>query len=276
MRIWKAHAYGNDFLLMSAAEVAAQGHARAAWPLLARAVCARHTGIGADGLMLFRDEGEGGSEGVRMDLLNADGSYSELSGNGIRCLAALIVHQARAAGQTPDVVVIHTDAGVKTLTPVGYDAPTRRATFRAAMGRPERLREVTLDVAGERVRAAALTMGNPQCILLDQPMTEERLHKFGPALQQHPEFPDAVNVEIIQVDAPETVRILIWERGVGPTESSGTGSCASAVAAAAFAGAARSTEVIAPGGSQRVEWTADGEVYLTGWAQLVLEGEWMP
>jgi diaminopimelate epimerase len=173
-------------------------------------------------------------------------------------------------------VIIHTDAGVKTLTPVSYDERSKQVTFRAAMGRPERLREVTLDVAGERVRAATLMMGNPQCILLDQPMTEERLHKFGPALQWHPAFPDAVNVEIIQVEPPDTVRILIWERGVGPTESSGTGSCASAVAAAAFAGAPRSTDVMAPGGTQRVEWTSDGEVFLTGWAQVVLDGEWMP
>jgi diaminopimelate epimerase len=209
-------------------------------------------------------------------LLNADGSYSELSGNGIRCLAALIVHNARKAGKTPETVIIHTDAGVKTLTPVSYDERSKQVTFRAAMGRPERLREVTLDVAGERVRAATMMMGNPQCILLDQPMTEERLHKFGPALQRHPEFPDAVNVEIIRVEPPDKVRILIWERGVGPTESSGTGSCASAVAAAAFAGAPRSTDVIAPGGTQRVEWTSDGEVFLTGWAQVVLDGEWMP
>jgi diaminopimelate epimerase len=102
------------------------------------------------------------------------------------------------------------------------------------------------------------------------------LHKFGPALQRHPEFPAGVNVEIIRVESPERVRILIWERGVGPTESSGTGSCASAVAAAAFAGAARVVDVVAPGGSQRVEWTLDNGVYLTGWAQLLFDGQWLP
>lgn len=269
MKIWKAHAYGNDFLFMRAEDVDARGGDRAA---LARAVCARHTGIGADGLMLFREDGDA----VRMDLLNADGSYSELSGNGIRCLGALRAHQARSEGRPVEAIRIATDAGLKVLTPVAYEASTRKATFRAAMGKPEQLREVTLEVAGEQVRAATLLMGNPQCILLDQPLTEARLHTFGPALQQHPAFPQQVNVEIIRVEPPDRVRILIWERGVGPTESSGTGSCASAVAAAAFAGAPRSTEVIAPGGSQRVEWTSDGEVFLTGWAQLVLDGEWMP
>ena len=87
-------------------------------------------------------------------------------------------------------------------------------------------------------------------------------------------FPDRTNVEFVQVDAPDTLRILIWERGVGPTSSSGTGSCGSLVAAASFGGAARDAEVIAPGGSQRVEWRDDG-VYLSGWAEVLFEGEWL-
>jgi diaminopimelate epimerase len=269
MRIWKGHAYGNDFLMVRAEEVAARGTAP---ETLARQVCARHTGLGADGLILFGED----EDGYRFDLLNPDGSYAELSGNGVRCLAALIAHHANGAAASVGEVVIHTDAGPKILTPLAHDELDRRTTFRAAMGRPEHLRELTLDVAGEKVRVAAMTMGNPQCILLDQPLTLERLHKFGPALQKHPEFPAGVNVEIIKVEQPNTVRILIWERGVGPTESSGTGSCASAVAAATYAGADRVVDVIAPGGSQRVEWTADHEVFLTGWAQLLFEGQWLP
>jgi diaminopimelate epimerase len=270
MRIWKGHAYGNDFLMVRAEEVAARGTEPAT---LAKQVCSRHTGIGADGLILFRDEPGGGT---RFDLLNPDGSYAELSGNGVRCLAALVTHHGGGSKANVGEVVIHTDAGPKTLTPLAHDELDRRTTFRAAMGKPGNLRELTLDVAGERIRVAALSMGNPQCILLDQPMTQERLHKFGPALQTHPEFPNGVNVEIIKVVRPEEIRILIWERGVGPTESSGTGSCASAVAAAAYAGAARVVDIIAPGGSQRVEWTDDYEVFLTGWAQLLFDGQWLP
>ncbi len=269
MRIWKGHAYGNDFLMVRGDEVEARGADPVAF---AKQVCARHTGIGADGLILFRDD----TDGVQFSLLNADGSHSELSGNSVRCLAALVAHHARGARASVGPVIIHTEAGPKTLTPLAHDELDRRTTFRAAMGKPAHLRALTLDVAGESIRVAALSMGNPQCILLDQPLTEERLHKFGPALQHHPEFPAGVNVEIIQVESPDRVRILIWERGVGPTESSGTGSCASAVAAAAYAGAARVTDVIAPGGQQRVEWTEDNEVYLTGWAQLLFEGQWMP
>jgi diaminopimelate epimerase len=118
-------------------------------------------------------------------------------------------------------------------------------------------------------------MGNPQCILLDQPFTLQALQRFGPALQTHSEFPAGVNVEILAVDDPRRIRILIWERGVGPTQSSGTGSCASAVAAITHAGAQRAVDVVAPGGTQRVEWAADDEVYLTGWAEIVLDGQWL-
>ncbi len=269
MRIWKGHAYGNDFLMVRAEEVAARGTEPAT---LAQQVCSRHRGLGADGLILFRDE----EDGTRFDLLNPDGSYAELSGNGVRCLAALIAHHNGGAAASVGAVVIHTDAGAKILTPLAHDELDRRTTFRAAMGRPEHLRELRLDVAGEKIRVAALTMGNPQCILLDQPLTTERLHKFGPALQKHPEFPAGVNVEIIKVESPDVVRILIWERGVGPTESSGTGSCASAIAAASFAGAGRVADIIAPGGSQRVGWAPGNEVYLTGWAQLLFDGQWLP
>src|SRR6185503_19264832 len=96
---------------------------------------------------------------------------------------------------------------------------------------------------------------------------------LGPALATHAMFPEGTNVEFVEVEAPDRIQILIWERGVGPTTSSGTGASASAVAAAAHGGAARSLDVVAPGGTQRVEWLDDG-IYLTGWAELVSENEW--
>lgn len=268
MRVWKGHAYGNDFLMVRADEVEARG----ADPItLARQTCARHTGIGADGLILFREE----ADGVRMRLINPDGSHAEVSGNGVRCLAAVVAHASRGVTAGVATVVVQTDAGPKTLTPVAHDELERRTIFRAAMGRPTGMRLLDLEVGGVRAKAAALNMGNPQCLLLDQPLTRERLHLFGPALQQHPEFPAGVNVEIVALESPTRVQILIWERGVGPTESSGTGSCASAVAAMAYLGASRAVDVVAPGGEQRVEWADDDEVYLTGWAEVVLDGQWL-
>jgi diaminopimelate epimerase len=117
-------------------------------------------------------------------------------------------------------------------------------------------------------------MGNPQCIVLGPLPDAARFHRISPLLSTHATFPAGTNVEFAHVEAPDRVRILIWERGVGPTTSSGTGSSASAVAAAAHGGASREVDVIAPGGTQRVEWRSDG-VYLTGWAEVVMEGHWI-
>ncbi len=259
--IIKAHAYGNDFLYVE--ERHAQGRDRVG---LARAMCERHTGIGADGLILYRLV----PGGAAMSLLNADGSDSEVSGNGVRGLAAVLldVHGLAPADQT---VVIRTDAGEKRLLALGRE--DARVTFRAAMGAPTTPREETLEVLGEPLRVVVLRVGNPQCVRLESPLDERRMRHLGPALEHHPAFPEGTNVEFASVEAPDRVRILIWERGVGPTSASGTGACAAAVAAAAFGGADRDVSVVSPGGTQRVEWREDG-IFLTGWAEVVLRGEW--
>ena len=260
VRVVKAHAYGNDFLCVPAADVHAglQG--------LARAMCHRHRGIGADGVLVY----ELRDQGATMRLMNADGSVSELSGNGMRCLAALVARtQSLHKGAT---ITIDTDAGKKTLELLAHDR--ERYTFRASMGQPVELRETSITVAGETVTASVLRMGNPQCVVLGPLPGNERFERLGPALSTHPMFPAGTNVEFAQVDARDRLRILIWERGVGPTSSSGTGSSAAAVVAAAHGGASRALDVIAPGGTQRVEWHEDG-VYLTGWAEVVFEGQWL-
>jgi diaminopimelate epimerase len=149
-----------------------------------------------------------------------------------------------------------------------------RYTFRAAMGQPTNLRQSSIAVMGEQVTASLLEVGNPQCVVLGPLPDLDRFNRLGPTLSTHPMFPAGTNVEFAEVEAADRVRILIWERGVGPTTSSGTGSSASAVAAAAHGGAARSIDVVAPGGTQRVEWREDG-VHLTGWAEVVLEGYWL-
>jgi diaminopimelate epimerase len=204
-----------------------------------------------------------------MHLLNADGSYSEISGNGVRCLAAWIARQSR---MKPGAVLdVSTDAGVKHLELL--EIAGARYSFRAAMGHPEEIARETLDVGGTSVDAVTLRVGNPQCVVLGE-VSEERLHSIAAPLAVHPRFPAGTNVELATVEAPDRVRILIWERGVGPTEASGTGACASAVAAIQFGGADRDVQVVAPGGTQRVEWTDEG-LFLTGWAEVLLEAQWL-
>ena len=257
--IVKGHAYGNDFLLIPESDVGGRD-----LPALARAMCSRNEGIGADGLMVYAL----GSSAVRMRLFNADGSGSEVSGNGIRCLAALFVRENPGSRQ----ITIETPAGRKVLELQDESGDT--LTFRASMGMPQDVRPIELVAAGEKVQAVALSVGNPQCVLLDEPLLESRLHALGPAIEHHPKFPDRTNVSFVKIETPHRIRMLIWERGVGPTQASGTGACGAAVAAASYGGASRDIEVIAPGGSQRVEWLDDG-MYLTGWARLVFEGRWL-
>jgi diaminopimelate epimerase len=257
----KGHAYGNDFLLVP------ETAARADRADLARAMCHRHHGIGADGLIVYGRT----DRGATMDLYNADGSPSELSGNGLRCLAALV---ARDDGLAPGArVAVATAAGPKTLDLLAAEGI--RYSFRAALGVPAGIHQETLEAAGEVLTATVLSMGNPQCVVLGPLPDEARFHRLGAALATHPEFPAGTNVEFADVEAPDCVRILIWERGVGPTTASGTGASASAVAAAAHGGAGRSVAVVSPGGTQHVDWREDG-VYLTGWAELVFDGRWRP
>lgn len=261
MNFVKSHAFGNDFLLLHRRELRREEDLSA----LARAVCDRHRGLGADGLIVYdMDEGR-----ASMRLLNADGSRSEVSGNGLRCLAASIARDTRLTRGT--TIDIDTEAGAKRLELLNEVGG--RYTFRAAMGQPEQVTRARISVGGEQVDAITLRVGNPQCVVLGD-VTETRLHTLAAALAVHPHFPEGTNVELATVEAADRVRILIWERGVGPTEASGTGACAAAVAAIQYGGAGRDVEVEAPGGTQRVEWREDG-LYLTGWAEVVAEARWL-
>jgi diaminopimelate epimerase len=258
-RVVKAHAYGNDFLLLSADDSAADP------AMVAQKLCHRHLGIGADGLIVF----ETGPGSATMRLWNADGSPSELSGNGLRCLAALVAREQHLGPGAR--LTVATGAGPKTLEVLQADGASYE--FRTQMGHPTNLQQVEIEIDGERVTASVLGMGNPQCVVLGPLPGQARFEVLGPALSTHRRFPAGTNVEFAHIEAPDRVRILIWERGVGPTASSGTGTAASAVAAIAHGGANRRLTVVAPGGSQTVEWTADG-ITLTGWATVLLDGVW--
>ena len=262
MNLVKAHAFGNDFLLIERGELPPGTDVAH----LARAVCDRHRGIGADGLIIF--DLDPASRGTRasMRLLNADGSASEISGNGLRCLAAWL-----ARGAAGEMYEVDTDAGRKRLELLRQEGS--RLTFRAAMGQPEDLRQERLAVGSTGVDVVTMRVGNPQCVVLGA-VTTERLHGLAASLAVHPRFPAGTNVELVQVEAPDRIRILIWERGVGPTEASGTGACASAAAAIRYGGASHDVHVQSPGGTQRVEWRDDG-LYLTGWAEIVGEVRWV-
>ena len=208
MNFTKAHAYGNDFLYVLAVD------ARNVPPdALARELCDRHTGAGADGLILYAPlaaSARSASKGASMRLLNADGSPSEVSGNGVRGLAAILLRSDPGDGGE---ATIETVAGDKHLVRTGRDGP--RQMFRAAMGQPREIEQRDLVAGGELVRIVSLNVGNPQCLVLGPIPDEERFRRVGAALEHHPAFPEGTNVEFVHVQAPDRVAIRIWERGVG-------------------------------------------------------------
>ena len=264
----KAHACGNDFLIVEAEQVA--GHDLAQ---IARELCSRTAGVGADGVEYLTSISE--REG-RICLHNADGSHGEISGNGTRCVAAWLAYQA---GLRPgDEVRIETDAGPRVCRLEGANGVEFR--FRTAMGVPQVQRAEVMLKDGLSVRGAVVSTGNPHFVV---PVADETFsvgrrswQEVGTAICTHPDFPAGTNVEFVRRVAEDLIEIRIYERGVGPTSSSGTGTSASAAAMIALEGAPRRLHVRAPGGEQLVEWPRlSEELRLTGPAVIVARGQWL-
>jgi diaminopimelate epimerase len=265
----KAHACGNDFLIVT--EEAAADHD---WVNLTRRLCDRHTGIGADGVEFFAWTGPNSGH---IRLQNADGSIAEISGNGTRCVAAWM---ALARGSKPgDELEIATDAGPRVchVNELKTDGEFR-VEVTAGMGVPSFApRAVTL-ADGIVVAGVEVSTGNPHFVIVvdnaDFSVAGKAWQEIGAAICPHPNFPHQTNVEFLRIISPAEIKIRIFERGVGPTTSSGTGSSAAATAAIALGLAKSPLTVVAPGGAQTIAWSGPGtELYLTGPATLIARGE---
>lgn len=260
-RFTKAHACGNDFLIV-------EGKAK---PKLAIQLCARNTGVGADGVEFFEWTGD---RSGRIRLVNADGSVAEISGNGTRCVAAWVAYQKRL--KKGDAVRLETDAGLRICRVVKVKG--RDFEFAQSMGVPTiEDKKLTLQ-DGTKVAGVTVWTGNPHFVVFvdnDEFRTHKRTwQELGREICFHADFPGQTNVEFVRIVDPECIEIRIFERGVGPTSSSGTGTCASASAAISWHGSNSRLVVRAPGGEQRVEWDGEGEeIMLTGPARLIAEGE---
>ncbi len=261
MRFAKAHACGNDFLIV-------EGPCN---PELAKRLCERHTGIGADGVEFLEITG---ARSGRIRLANADGSIAEISGNGTRCVAAWMAHQSNAA--PGDTFALETDAGRRVCTIVSVEK--NRFQIAVGMGVPE-VSQAQVTLADKTlVYGIHVSMGNPHFVIV---VHDENFRAHSRGWQElgrevcfHKQFPQQTNVEFVRMIHAGEVEIRIFERGVGPTSSSGTGTCASAAAAIACCGAKSPLTVHAPGGSQCVEWAGTGsEMILTGPAELIAAGE---
>ena len=236
---------------------------------LSRRLCARHTGVGADGIE-FVDRREDGSLFLR--LFNADGSEAELSGNGTRCVAAwLAMHEGR------ETVEFGTHGGVRRCRVVGREG--RIWSIESAMGVPRVMRRsIRLDGVEPVIEGAMVHVGNPHFVLF--PEREDfgshgtTWETLGERISGDPMFRFGTNVEFVRILGPDRIAFRIFERGCGPTLSSGTGTCASAAAAMVLRDTARALTAEAPGGVQQVRWE-DGaaEMLLTGPAEIVCTGE---
>jgi diaminopimelate epimerase len=227
----KAHACGNDFLIVH------EKYAGLHRDELARYLCDRHTGIGADGVEWVEEVGHA----VRAILSNADGSIAEISGNGTRCIA-----------------------GAKNCHILKHEG--RIFQVETAMGTPA-IDKFTL----RKHEGVRVSIGNPHFVLFVDQFPDD-WEKTGAQLAVDPAFPEGTNVEFVQITDTNAIEFRIYERGAGPTLSSGTGSCASAVAAMAIRDMPHDLRVIAPGGEQRVRW--ENEIlYLTGMAEIIASGE---
>ena len=280
MRFTKAHGLGNDFLLATPAA----GLSPAAAGVLARRICDRHTGVGADGLILLGVAQSDPAE-ARFRIFNADGSEAEISGNGLRCAAAFLtwcgavkspgILFRTAAGDRPAEVLaargplfeVRIGLGVPGLGP--KDIPFDDGTG------PERVSDYPLFVVDRTIPITCVSLGNPHCSLfVDEFPAPGEWRAVGAEIETHPFFPRRTNVEFIRVLARDEIEVRFWERGVGETLASGTGSAAAAVAAMLKGLVERTVTVRTAMGSLKVEWPEGGEVFQTGPAEIVFSGDY--
>lgn len=249
------HGAGNDFIVFDPEEVGGED-----LPALARLVCDRHFGVGADGILIPTPSDVAD---LRMVYLNSDGSSAEMCGNGLRCLARYARDRDLVSR---DVLTVETGAGIKNIE-LRDDGSSR-----VEMGPP---------VVGEELelhgfRFLRVSLGNPHAVAFlgsEAEVNGLELRPAGASVEKDPTFPEGTNVEFAYARSGSEVRMRIWERGAGETLASGSGSCATAVAAIHLGLAKSLVNVALDGGVVMVEWAHEGEsVYMTGPAEYVCEG----
>lgn len=278
MNFTKMHGAGNDFVLVDGRDMDQD------WSALSIAMCDRHYGIGADGILVVANSKVAD---VKMRMLNPDGSESEMCGNGIRCFTKFLIDEALTEGREQ----------LKVETPAGIHLATARrgkngdiASVRVGMGRPTTrpqdipvatvgqgpIQDYPLVVEGQTIPVTCVSMGNPHAVaFVSEPVKTWPLERFGPIVEHHDFFPRRVNFEIVNVKDKGHVDARVWERGAGITLACGSGACAIAVAGWLQGRTGESVEINLPGGTLRVEWNGIDEVWLEGPAETVFKGDWL-
>lgn len=277
MKFTKAHGLGNDFILVSEADVPAE------WAGWAIRLCDRNRGIGGDGILIVGIDAE--RNVARMKLLNPDGSHGEISGNGVRCVAAYAFSRGLLpASHTvvpppgPRPVVVERTGENRFLVDTNLGIPGLAAEqVPVAFGALDTVVEQELNVEGEIVRVTCCSMGNPHtAVFVTEAEAEAAMLRLGPKIENHPLFPNRTNVEFITPVSRRELRVRFWERGVGVTLASGTGSASALVASVLTGRSDREVTVHCPGGDLTESWSENsGPLLQRGPVEIVFEGLWL-
>jgi len=276
MRFTKMHGTGNDFVIMDVRATSIDQPTP-----LARAICDRRRGVGADGLILIAHAEQAAA---RMHIYNADGSRAQMCGNGLRCVAKYLFDRRFATGAS---FAIETDDGVKTAKcDIEADKVVR---VRIDVGKPRfemtdsevlpdggEMIDREIDVGPRPWTMTCVSMGNPHAVMFVDSLDSVALQVHGPAIEHHVLFPQRINVHFVQVLDDANAKVLTWERGSGATQACGTGMSAVCAAGARTGRTRRRLTTFVPGGRLDLEWTADDHMFLTGDAVEVFTGEWCP
>lgn len=277
MDFFKYEATGNDFIILDATS----GEAPPT-PQAVRDLCARHTGIGADGVLVVAPSS---LADIRMRVFNADGSESGMCGNGVRAVVLFAFDNGLLAGEMAEgrTVAVETNTGVRDVTCLGRSSGV--PMFRVDMGAPSYTRgalgiegpenEEAVGVPvvspdGYALEGTCVSMGNPHCVFFVDDVASYPVSLIGPAVENDALFPGRTNVEFVEVMGDGALRVRVWERGVGETMACGTGACAAVVAAYLNGLTKRSAAVTLPGGQLDIRW--DGNVFMAGPARRVFNG----
>ncbi len=275
MKFTKMHGWGNDYVSVNCFEETVENPSEAA-----RYLSDRHTGIGSDGLILICPSDTADFE---MRMYNADGSRSEMCGNGIRCVGKYVYDHGLTEKTS---ISVETLGGIKYLDLTVEDG--QAVLIRVDMGEPElradhipvvreaeeRVINEAVTVDGREYRMTGVSMGNPHAVVFLEDIKGLDIEKIGPKFENHERFPNRINTEFVRVIDRETIEMRVWERGSGETMACGTGACAAAVASILNGLAERRVTVRLLGGDLLIEWDQEtGKVYMTGPAVTVFEGE---
>jgi diaminopimelate epimerase len=284
MTFTKLQGTGNDFIFIDARNVERD------WPALAREICHRYIGAGADGLILVATSN---TASLRMRLFNSDGSEAEVSGNGLRCFAKYVIDRQMVKGPN---LTVETISGIRSIeatisggkvihAKVNMGKPRFKAEdIPVLINKPKKGRgevdiipilDYPLTIDGRALTLSFVSMGNPHAIyFLSQPVADFPLAAVGPQVENHHLFPERVNFEIARILTRNKIEARVWERGAGETLSCGSGACAIAVIGRIKGYIDDEVDIMLEGGNLTVGWNGVGEVYLSGPVEEVFTGEW--